>query len=387
MQIQETVSKTLTSQDFEKIKQLSVKHYYKQGDLIFSDGDTADHIYFIDSGQVTIFIEKFTKKEEITTLGAGEIFGEMAFFSGGKRSASAAALVDSTLLRTDKSAFMHLLKTDHDIANKINNIFIKRNDELTQKEHLIDNSTVDKGENVRIGIKGDPSIRETAFYRERYDSVVDRIISDLQPRLFDLLLNRVAFEIFVHCNSGEVRVRSVFDPFNDEIHPASKLLNIAYIQRHFPLIDYTEKAIMVKRLYGFIAEHTGVENLPVQFREGISTKSTNWEPVQPREIARTVSKLSMLRKIPNFYLRNFTISMIRDAIRVQFNCDGTHIVNSQGLQTLIEENLGEQEIAPFKERRVAQLRGVTQHEKTLRASGDRRGSPGRRHADWSAMCK
>jgi len=378
----------LTSEDFDKIKRLGVKHDYKKNDLIFSDGDTADYIYFIETGHVYIFIEKFNNKEEICTLGAGDYFGEMAFFSGDRRSASAAALLDSTLLSVDKAAFMNLFETDSQIADRINNIFAKRNDELTLKEHLIGVGNCAEGKEVKIGIKGDPSIRESAFSRERYDSVVDKIISDLQPRLYDLLLNRSVYEIFVHCNSGEVHIRSIFDPFNNEIHPASKLLNIAYIERHFPFMAYEEKSLMVKRLYGFISNDASFNQLPDQFKDNLESNFFCWEPVGQREIARTISKLSLLRNIQNFYLRNFTISMIRDAIRIQFNCDGTHIVSAHGLQEFINENLDEDAecIVPPYEQRIATRRGpMQQMERSAHLSGERRSAPGRRQEDWAVL--
>jgi hypothetical protein len=52
-----------------------------------------------------------------------------------------------------------------------------------------------------------------------------------------------------------------------------------------------------------------------------------------------VFSLPVLRRIQNFYLRNVTISIIRDAIHMQFNCDGTHIVSADDYTRFLEENL------------------------------------------------
>jgi CRP-like cAMP-binding protein len=381
-------SHRLTSNDFAKIRLLGSKRLYNKGDLIFSDGDNADYIYFIETGNVSIFIEKFTDQVEISALGPGEYFGEMAFFSGDKRSASAAALIDTALLRVDKAAFLNLFEADRDIADKINQNFLKRNKELSFKEHLTGGNSAPHGESFQIGIKGDPSLRFSAFSRERYDSVVDRIISDLQPRLYDLLINRSAYEIFIHCNSGEVHIRTVFDPFNDDIHPASKLLNIAYIERHFPAIGYEKKSAMLKHLYGFISNDANFSRLPDQFKESQQSLFTTWEPVGQREIANTISKLSRLRKIPDFYLRNFSISIVSDAIRMQFNCDGTQIVNAQGFQAFLDQNLtdDDESIAPSHEQRTEQRRShFQQASRSPRQYGERRSPPGRREEDWTAI--
>ena len=47
----------------------------------------------------------------------------------------------------------------------------------------------------------------------------------------------------------------------------------------------------------------------------------------------------MMRKIPNFYLRNFSLSVAQDAVRMQFNCDGTHIVSTNEYGHFLEQNI------------------------------------------------
>jgi len=39
----------LTSEEFDRVKQLGIKTDYKKGELVFSDGDSADHMYFIET--------------------------------------------------------------------------------------------------------------------------------------------------------------------------------------------------------------------------------------------------------------------------------------------------------------------------------------------------
>ncbi len=381
MSSQNSLAHTLTVEDFAKIRQLGNSRNYSKGAVIFSEGDDADHIYFIESGHVSIFIEKFTSQEEINSLGPGDYFGEMAFFSGDKRSASAAALLDTTLIGVGKAAFLNLYDSDRDIAGKIDQAFSKRNRELSFREHLIGGNPSLGEESFMLGIKGDPSLRFSALSRERYDSVVDRIISDLLPRLYDLLVNRSAYEILIHCNSGEVLIRSVFDPLNGEIHPASKLLNVGYIDRHFPAMAYDKKSRLIQSLYRSVCESAEFSELPAQPRERMQPPVASGELMSQREIAEILSRLPLLRKIPDFYLRNFTISIISNTLRLQFNCDGTQIVNARGLQEFIEQNLDEEEAQtlPDTERRKGQRR--LSSERSGR-HGERRSPLGRRREDW-----
>ncbi len=328
----------LTAGDFDKIKSLALRKEFKEGQRIFSEGEAADYIYFIESGRISIFVQKFTVQEEIGLLGPGEYFGEMAFFYKDKRTASASALTDTTLLRVDKNVFLELVRSDGAIASRIKDIIARRNEELLLRESLVDITGI-KGKHFHLSIKGDPSLRETTFTRERYESVVDQVLPLLEPRLIDLLLNRCIYQIYVGFNNGEVRTSSVFDPFNEEIHQANKLVDEAYIDRHFAEVTYEEKASMLRRLYEAVADDPVFRGLQDHFKKIFSGYFKNWHPVTPTEIAKTISQLASLRSIPNYYLRNFTISTARDTIRMQFNCDGTHIVSAEDYQRFIEENL------------------------------------------------
>lgn len=326
----------LTKSDFDKIRAVAVTKQYRKGDIIFSEGDTADYVYFIESGRVSIFIRKLAAQEEICVLGPGEYFGEMAVFCKDRRTASVEALTDTTVLSVDKNIFLELFRTERTIAEKINTILAIRNEELILKEQIIDVTGLN-GSRLGIGIKGDPSMRETAYTRERYESVVDKIMPLLGPSLENLLLNRCVYQVFVAFNSGEVHTSSIFDPFSEEIYQANKLVDEAFVERHFPEVEYGEKAAMLKRLYETIAGDPVFRLLPVHFKKIFNSCYENWRPVPAGEISDAVARLASLRQIPNYYLRNFTISMAQAAVRLQFNCDGTHIVRAEDFRRFTEE--------------------------------------------------
>lgn len=52
-----------------------------------------------------------------------------------------------------------------------------------------------------------------------------------------------------------------------------------------------------------------------------------------------IDKLPVLRNIPDFYLRNMGISITRDTIRMQFNCDGTHIISTKDYNQFLADNI------------------------------------------------
>lgn len=328
----------LAPADLKTIQACATRKIYQAGERVFSEGDAADYIYLVESGQVSIFIQKFSSREEIQILGAGEHFGEMAVFFKDRRTASVEAIEHTVLLSIGKEAFLSLLKTAPALAERVNSVLARRNEELLLKEKLIDSMGMD-GKHLHIGIKGDPSMRETAFSRERHDSIVDRSLPELAPCLEELLLNRCVFEVYIGFNNGEIRTSSIFNPFGDEIHPVSKILDETYIDRHFPKIGYAHKTEAIRRIYRAIRSDVVFAGLPPSLGKTFEGYYETWRPVGREEVAETIARLHLLRSIPNFYLRNITIGTVRDAIHMQFNCDGTHIVSTEDYRKFFEENL------------------------------------------------
>lgn len=61
-------------------------------------------------------------------------------------------------------------------------------EELVLKESIV-SATGLRSDSVQVGIKSDPSLRETAPIRAKYRNVMDDLFADIEPRLTDLLQN------------------------------------------------------------------------------------------------------------------------------------------------------------------------------------------------------
>lgn len=334
----DSILKKLTTEELEIICSFGSVQTFQANEQLFTEGDLSDCIYFIDSGKVSIYIDQFNSKEELQLLGSGTCFGEMAVFNSHTRTASAVTIEETTLNVLSSESFLDMIKSEKSISKKINDLLKTRNEELVLKEKLIDITGM-KGRNMHISIKGDPSLRESAMTRERYVSVVDNIISQLVPKLEELLLNRCVSKIYLGFNNGEVRVSTMLDPFSDEFHPAIRLIDDVYIDRHFPKIDYERKIGMINKIYDTIYQDSYFDELPSHLHEGFSHYYSKWEPLSREQIKQSISRLTQLREIPDYYVRNITISIVKDAIHMQFNCDGSHIVSTFGFEQFIEDNL------------------------------------------------
>ena len=328
----------LTKEELQKIRSLSTEQTFKINEQLFSEGDPSDFIYFINDGSVSIYIEKFNSKEELQKMGPGAFFGEMAVFNNNTRTASAVTVEDTSLNVLSKESFLELMLTEQDISYKINTLLKVRNEQLVLKEKLIDLTGMND-RNMHIGIKGDPSLRESAMTRERHVSVVDKILPQLVPKLEDMLLNRCVYQIYLGFNNGEVRVSTILDPFSDEFHPAIRLVDDVYVDRHFPKMDYEQKTTMIDMIYGTIQKNSYFNELPAHLNKGFTRYFENWAPLSREQISQSISRLAQLREIPDFYVRNITISIVKDAIHMQFNCDGAHLVSTTGYMQFLEDNL------------------------------------------------
>ena len=192
---------------------------------------------------------------------------------------------------------------------------------------------------LQIGIKGDPSLRETAMDRCRYESDIDRLFNSIEPVFEDLLINRGLFRLFIGFNNSEIRTVSIFDPLREEIHDAASFASPEYINRHFPAIPYKKKTRVMRKLYAALIESDLYKYLPKHWQNLTTKRHKKWQPMKKSEVRKVILTLKVLRNLPEYYLRNFSISTVQSVVRLQFNCDGTQIVHAKDFDTFIKENL------------------------------------------------
>lgn len=100
---------------------------YRQGAVIFREGEPGDRMYFILEGSVRITRsrgpagEAGANKGKITlaTLGAGEFFGEMSVFTGQPRSGTAEALTEVKLLALNRQEAEIVIKARPELAMRL----------------------------------------------------------------------------------------------------------------------------------------------------------------------------------------------------------------------------------------------------------------------------
>jgi CRP-like cAMP-binding protein/rhodanese-related sulfurtransferase len=109
--IEHPILKKLPFEIRQEITRMAEERIFPAGTTIFEQGDPGDSFFMIKSGKVRIFREtKDLMMTELTHLGPGESFGEMALLTGAPRAATVEAVKDTHLTVLSKAQFDRILQ-------------------------------------------------------------------------------------------------------------------------------------------------------------------------------------------------------------------------------------------------------------------------------------
>jgi len=108
----------LTHTQLQQIEQITHEELFASGETIFLQGDRADKMYIISTGQVEIIVKNSEgNSDSVLFLGSGQVVGEMTLVDEGRRSASVVAAEDNTRVYTiPNSDFTTLCEMNTDIG-------------------------------------------------------------------------------------------------------------------------------------------------------------------------------------------------------------------------------------------------------------------------------
>ncbi|MFZ0723677.1 MAG: Crp/Fnr family transcriptional regulator [Xanthobacteraceae bacterium] len=86
---------------------------YRKGDVIFSQGDPGDAVFYIQKGKAKLTVVSEQGREAvIAMLGADEFFGEGCLAGQAQRIATVTAMTDSVIARLEKSAIVLVIRRE-----------------------------------------------------------------------------------------------------------------------------------------------------------------------------------------------------------------------------------------------------------------------------------
>jgi CRP/FNR family transcriptional regulator, cyclic AMP receptor protein len=110
---------------------------YSTKQLIFTQGDEADAVYYLQKGQVKLsVVSKQGKEAVIALLGAGHFFGEGCLAGQPLRMATATAIIDCSVVRIEKQTIIRLLYDEPTFSTLFITHLLSRN--IRIEEDLVD---------------------------------------------------------------------------------------------------------------------------------------------------------------------------------------------------------------------------------------------------------
>jgi CRP/FNR family cyclic AMP-dependent transcriptional regulator len=101
---------------------------YRANQTIFSQGESADSIFYIQEGKVKLTVLSEQGKEAIVAiLGTGDFCGEGCLAGQPQRMATAAAMADSRIMRLEKVAMIRLLHDEPEFSERFMSHLLARN--------------------------------------------------------------------------------------------------------------------------------------------------------------------------------------------------------------------------------------------------------------------
>src|ERR1700687_6096939 len=110
---------------------------FKRAELVYSQGDAAESVMYIQKGGVKLSVVSEVGKEAVVAiLGPGDFFGEGCLAGQSIRMGTATAITPSTVLDIEKSEMFKVLHEQHALSDRFITFMLARN--IRIEEDLVD---------------------------------------------------------------------------------------------------------------------------------------------------------------------------------------------------------------------------------------------------------
>jgi CRP-like cAMP-binding protein len=90
-----------------------------EGDFLFKEGETADAAFVVQTGSLSVYLDRPHGRVELATLESGSMIGEITLIDSGLRTATVRATNECALFRLDKTEFDFLRRNMRPAAYKL----------------------------------------------------------------------------------------------------------------------------------------------------------------------------------------------------------------------------------------------------------------------------
>jgi CRP/FNR family transcriptional regulator, cyclic AMP receptor protein len=107
------------------------------GEVVFDEGDPADRLYVIRSGEVELVRENAARQRTVARLGPGDFFGELGVVLGEKRTARAVAVSQTSVIALDRDTLEAMIVDQPEIAIRMIRVLVSRLIEAERRLSLL----------------------------------------------------------------------------------------------------------------------------------------------------------------------------------------------------------------------------------------------------------
>lgn len=172
---------------------------------IFTQGDIADAVFYVQKGKVRLTVVSKTGREAtIGILDDGSFFGEGALAGQALRMGSASAMTDCEILRVEKKAMKEAIHREHAFSDMFVAYLLARN--IRYEEDLVDqlfNSSEKRLARVLLLLAhfGKDGIQETALVPKISQETLAEMVGTTRSRV-SFFMNRFRKLGFIHYAGG-----------------------------------------------------------------------------------------------------------------------------------------------------------------------------------------
>jgi len=173
-----------------------------------------------------------------------------------------------------------------------------------------------------VNRKGDSSLRETLYIREKDYSQFDEFKEELISTIYHLLINTGVYEVSVSFGESIIETKSFFGSYCYEVHEAEDILDNNFLLEQYPIISYKEKEIAMSENIDFTINSSYSQNNVNENWQKIMQKMANFSFVSKELIHNAVKNIIKMREDDVLYLKRFKINIANNSVILILNCGG-----------------------------------------------------------------
>jgi CRP-like cAMP-binding protein len=160
---------------------------YRRSEVIFSQGDAGDSVFYIQAGGVKLSAVSTAGREAVVAmLGPGDFFGEGGLAGQSVRRTTATALTPTTTLVIGKAEMLRVLRAEHALSDRFIAYMLSRN--IRIEEDLLDQLF----DSTEKGIARALLLRARYGTRDKPDSVLPTISAAALAKLVGTTPDRIS---------------------------------------------------------------------------------------------------------------------------------------------------------------------------------------------------